>query len=88
MAIGLVGSTPTRGTKFLKSALSILKNFERVLDEELKSLIWFGFAKQRVYYPTRGTNRNISGTSSSVERPLWEREVQGSIPWSPTKPRF
>lgn len=25
-----------------------------------------------------------SGTSSSVERSLWEREVQGATPWSPT----
>ena len=24
-------------------------------------------------------------TSSSVERSVWDREVQGSIPWSPTQ---
>ena len=32
--------------------------------------------------PSLGTN---SGTSSSVERSVWDREVQGSIPWSPTR---
>ena len=27
----------------------------------------------------------LSGSSSSVERSLWEREVQGPIPWTPTE---
>ena len=36
--------------------------------------------------PSLGTlTIGLTGTSSSVERSLWEREVQGSIPWSPTK---
>src|SRR3990170_5804578 len=26
----------------------------------------------------------VAETSSSVERSVWDREVQGSIPWSPT----
>src|SRR3989338_11412239 len=31
-------------------------------------------------------NQNImlTGSSSSVERPVWDRKVQGSIPWTPT----
>lgn len=31
--------------------------------------------------PALGT----TGTSSTVECSLWEREAQGSIPWSPTE---
>ena len=32
--------------------------------------------------------RNLTGCSSSVERPLWEREAGGSIPLTPTNFRF